>query len=124
MGLDMYLTGKKFFSHKAPRRDEDGFEIEEIIVKLGYWRKFADLHGFIVKTFRLDIDDINKIIAALKMEELPHTDGFFFRADYSPREMEALIEESLEAMGKALNFLALHHDNDKYWRSVCYRASW
>jgi hypothetical protein len=43
MGLDMYLTGSKFFPNFKVERpvDIDGDQIQLLEVSLGYWRKFG-----------------------------------------------------------------------------------
>jgi hypothetical protein len=53
MGLDMYLTGEKFFPNFKVERpvDVDGDPISQLEVSLGYWRKFGPLHAYIVDTF-------------------------------------------------------------------------
>jgi hypothetical protein len=70
MGLDMYLTGDKFKrtefvkdSNGEILRDEDGYalEVNQVLVdeykcssqrlEVGYWRKHAPLHNFIVNAF-------------------------------------------------------------------------
>jgi len=52
MGLDMFLHGEKYFwGHNGKRPKEDGFEVKEHILELGYWRKHPNLHGYIVQTF-------------------------------------------------------------------------
>ena len=52
MGLDMYLEGTKLWtSAKDSSEKEDGFLLRKKILKLAYWRKHPDLHGYIVKTF-------------------------------------------------------------------------
>ena len=95
MGLDMNLVGTHYCSehHKdkgleRPSLDEK-YDVSEYKVDLGYWRKHADLHGYIVKTFaegadncqkiELDIDDLDKIIMAIREDKLvkDHS-GFFF----------------------------------------------
>ena len=62
MGLDMYLTGVK--THRRYPQDEcdwspdtdirpkmDSFPVSTSKIDVGYWRKHADLHGYIVSTF-------------------------------------------------------------------------
>lgn len=56
MGLDMYLSGRKYLRY-GNDQIEDGFRVEEKIVRLGYWRKHPNLHGYIVKTFADDVDE-------------------------------------------------------------------
>lgn len=126
MGLDMYLEGEKYLWHDNERY-EDGDRIKKIIVELGYWRKHPDLHGFIVKAFAagdddcepicLDDSDINAIIAAIKEDRLPHTEGFFFGdSDCSAKDA------SITIFSKALKWLQTKDDNSS--RTVYYRASW
>lgn len=92
MGLDMYLTGKKFYwtnwQDASANKTEDGFEVRDMSLQLGYWRKHPNLHGFIVNTFAggkdecqeipLSFDDLQTIIDAVKSQSLPATEGFFF----------------------------------------------
>lgn len=147
MGLDMYLMGKKFFWHDAVKEHCDGFEIEQIVVKLGYWRKHSDLHGFIVQNFAegkddckeigLDADQINQLIEAIKMNELPPTEGFFFGAsargkddkgkptEEAHKELMEQMDEDIKIFSRALAWLARISDADKHFSwSVVYRASW
>ncbi|MCS6302757.1 MAG: hypothetical protein H8K07_03700 [Nitrospira sp.] len=66
---------------------EDGFELSEKILQLGYWRKHPNLHGYIVQTFAkgvdncepidLSVDDLQKIIDAVARNALPYTEGLF-----------------------------------------------
>lgn len=91
MGLDMYLTGRKDFWRtygRGEERQEDGFIVEHIDVRLGYWRKHPNLHGYIVATFAAGIDECQPIdltveqleqtLEAVKADDLPNTQGFFF----------------------------------------------
>ena len=126
MGLDMYLTGQRYFhGRKKPRRD--GMEISSERIDLGYWRKHPNLHGFIVETFADDVDDcreiylnadrIREIIEAVEAAELPETDGCCFGASDGSEKTE-----DLRTFRQALAWLEA--DDPKAWRSVYYRASW
>jgi hypothetical protein len=114
MGLDMYLTGRKFFWRNYEERDderkEDGYTVESMDVRLGYWRKHPNLHGYMVKTFGHDKDDCKEIeltaedlrqtIGAVKAGGLPPTSGFFFgESDGSEKD------EDLKILGEALTWL-------------------
>ena len=48
----MYLKGNKFYwtNWREPEKNltEDGFEVTDKNLELGYWREHPDLHGFIV----------------------------------------------------------------------------
>ena len=131
MGLDMYLTGKKFiptnWENPEANVKEDGFRVSERQLELGYWRKHPNLHGYIVQTFaegvdecqniELAADDLRAILAAIEYNVLPETDGFFFgNSDGSEKP------EDLKIFTAALAWL--EDKSDKTWRSVVYHASW
>lgn len=92
MGLDMHLTGRKYFwqtyGNIHAQRREDDKRVNSMEVQLGYWRKHPNLHGFIVNTFangnddckeiELEADALKQIIVAVKDRKLPETSGFFF----------------------------------------------
>jgi hypothetical protein len=92
MGLDMFLVGEKLHwpdvVHPEHNRSEDGFEVDVVKLRLGYWRKHPNLHGYIVQAFGDGKDECQKIhlndveikatIRAVKEKRLPHTEGFFF----------------------------------------------
>jgi hypothetical protein len=116
MGLDMYLKGRKFFWRNYEARDnerkEDGYQVESLDIRLGYWRKHPNLHGYLVQTFmggkddcqeiELTADNLRDIIAAVKAKRLPKTEGFFFGAsDGSDEERD----EDLTQLTKALLWL-------------------
>lgn len=74
MGLDMYLTGSKFlftnWEHPEKNRKEDGIEIESVRLRLAYWRKHPNLHGYIVQTFADGKDECQEIeLCAVTTEE-------------------------------------------------------
>jgi hypothetical protein len=144
MGLDMYLNGRKFLYstgyYKAPV--EDGFQIKEKTLELGYWRKEPDLHGYIVQTFADGVDDcapislttehMRKIIEAILADKLPHTEGFFFgksaRSDAESEEERRWAaefkEEAVEIFTKAIAWVEDESVLRGEIKSVEYRASW
>jgi hypothetical protein len=123
MGLDMYLTGERYFHSRAGTKHE----LVEERYRLGYWRKHPNLHGYLVETFAdgkddcrevsLFKDDLLQILTAIEAEELPHTEGFFF--GYSDGSEK---EEDIAIFTDALAWLETA-DKDA-WRSVIYQASW
>lgn len=137
MGLDMYLNGRKslWAMNDAKARTEDGFELDGVVLKLGYWRKHPNLHGYIVQTFaggkdecqeiELDADALKLIIAAVAdPKNLPHTTGFFFGQSAGDADEAA---EDVAIFTKALAWLEAAKDADKnieFYRSVYYQASW
>jgi hypothetical protein len=116
MGLDMYLTGRKFFWQNYDERDterkEDGYHVESLDIRLGYWRKHPNLHGYMVKTFghgeddqkeiELTADDLRTIILAVKAKALPKTEGFFFGSSSGSDEER---DEDLKILNEALTWL-------------------
>lgn len=133
----MYMSGKKYFSqYPNPRpKDDEGYEVEEVRVALGYWRKHANLHGYIVATFaegedncqeiELDIDNLKQLLEVVKNPtQMPKTTGFFFGESANDQEQ---IDEDVAILTKAVGFLAaadVKQDEQSVWRSVLYRASW
>jgi hypothetical protein len=140
VGLDMYLMGRKFFTYDNRKVDDEGYEIEEIVVKLGYWRKHANLHGFIVETFGpkdeqgaavddcepidLSLEQLQRLLEVVKTPvNMPPTTGFFFGASSNDA---AQVTEDTAIFAKAIAFLtAPGLTGEKgVWRAVAYRASW
>ena len=131
MGLDMYLEGEKYLfnDRENPQNDlrEDGYEVRSKILRLGYWRKNPNLHGYIVNTFAGGIDncqaidlgdaDIEKIIDAVARDDLPHTEGFFFGASDGTEK-----DEDLKIFTAALAWLRAPEQG--VFKSIRYQASW
>ena len=148
MGLDMYLRGEHYNSdrirHGEISRSKlyNEFEISNYEVDLGYWRKHADLHGYIVNTFaegkdncqkiELDENDLDKIIMAIRHDKLVKDHcGFFFGNStefgyYEEKEKEYAIN----CFEKAKKFIRRGKElfeKDGLFiqpRSVSYQASW
>ena len=148
MGLDMYLRGEHYNSDRNRHGEisrsklDNEFEISNYEVDLGYWRKHADLHGYIVNTFaegkdncqkiELDENDLDKIIMAIRNDKLvkDHS-GFFFGNStefgyYEGKEKEYAIN----CFEKAKKFIRRGKElfeKDGLFiqpRSVSYQASW
>lgn len=151
MGLDMYLRGDKFyvqdFGAETPTEnngkptDADGDCIQNSIHDLGYWRKFAPLHTYIVNEYaegidecqqiQLEAEDLEAIADALRGNELPDNEechGFFFGAPEHWDEDRADAENHAKMFDDAIDWLraAPKYDSGKLkqWRSVYYQASW
>ena|SRR5579871_5798764 len=127
MGLDMYLNGDNFFPYDHERRNSNPPVVLEQ-VRLGYWRKHPNLHGYIVNTFAGGIDkcqqidltkaDLQQIIEAIRNKELPPTSGFFFGESEDSDEQ---IADDIAVFKQAIKWL---EEKTTAWRSVNYRASW
>jgi len=140
MGLDMNLCGEKS-TWANVTETVDGFPVASTILDMGYWRKHANLHGFIVDTFaegvdecqkiHLDADDLHNIITALENDAFfeERTEGFFFGRSYFPGESDEFgsYEEQksrdIDLFTKARNWL-MGNTPTSEWRSVYYQASW
>jgi hypothetical protein len=145
MGLDMYLRGDKFVSSwDHSQRDEngrplevkrpqmDGFEVTSYVLDLGYWRKFAPLHTFIVRVFAngedncqpidLDAEDLRRIAAAIRDGNLPDDEdstGFFFGSPEFWDEYRSQNEEHAQTFENAAAWI-----DSESWNTVTYQASW
>ena len=145
MGLDMYLTGVK--THRKYPQDEcdwnpdtdmrpkmDSFAVSKSIIDVGYWRKHADLHGYIVNTFAEGIDecqeielsdkDCTKIAWALANNKLPHTEGFFFGSQEIRDEYTSEGEEHALVFRAMARWLETTDKDREHFRYAVYQASW
>lgn len=139
MGLDMYLTGDRY---KQTEYDDDyneinieyvdGFKLESQRLSIGYWRKHANLHGYIVNTFadgvdecqviHLNVDNLRQIAKALREGDLPHTEGFFFGSDDWREECRKYYEDDAKVFDKAAEWVESAPAG--VWNTVQYCASW
>ena len=142
MGLDMNLYGDKSAFTMTPTQEVDGFPVSSVILDMGYWRKHANLHGYIVEAFangedecqriHLDADDLDQVIKALEEDSIydETTTGFFFGRSYHPGEADEYgsYEEQkardIDLFTKAKNWLTGEHDKRNEYRTVYYQASW
>lgn len=141
MGLDMNLTGKYYIN--SSRRDKvkiegidlHGFQLQEIVIHLAYWRKVNAIHKWFVDNVQdgedecqesyVDRDDLEllievcKEVLANKTEAetiLPTQRGFFFGGtDYDEWYFED-IENTIKQLEKVLKL-------PNNWE-IYYRASW
>jgi hypothetical protein len=136
MGLDMYMTGRKYVGGslqdwpEKPKFVQDGFPVEKVELELGYWRKHRKLHGYIVNTFAngvdecqeipLEVSDLRNIAKAVREKNLPYTKGCFFGNDEFDKEEEERREEHAQVLEHAAEWL----DSGDWKRTVFYRASW
>jgi len=156
MGLDMYLSGEKYFVQDCDKKvpdaslidenegrplDAEGEHMESAKYRLGYWRKFAPLHHFIVNEFAEGVDDcrpiglgygdLMRIADVIERSALPPDEdcgGCFFGSS------EIWAYHRSEAKDHAATFRAAadwieaapKYDSGalKQWRSVYYEASW
>ena len=120
MGLDMYLTGRKYVGGSLqgddePFREEDGKPVDSMNLELGCWRKHRKLHGYIVNTFAegkdecqdipLEGDDLRKIAKAVRINDLPHTEGCFFGDAEMDKAFSDEAEEHAQQFDEAAKWL-------------------
>ena len=128
MGLDMYLTGKKFIPNhdgKHQRAIVDGYEVSSMDLDLGQWRKHWALHKCIEQDYvksggkiLLEADFLLEIADAVEQGNLPE-------ADYSP-QTDAFHKEPEEVAKTAKIFrdaAAWLQREDGFWRDVEYLGS-
>lgn len=149
MGLDMYLNAKRYlWSWNDESEDKtiakgiqtvanipDDFEVQEIKIKAGYWRKANQIHKWFVENVQSGTDDCgyydvsrqdlidlkelcNKVIANrdLAATTLPTESGFFFGATEYDDWYYNDLNETVEMLDKALNL-------GKEW-DFEYHSSW
>ena len=128
MGLDMYLTGKKFIpNHEGNQREVvEGYEVSSMDLDLGQWRKHWALHKCIEQDYvksggkvLLEADFLLEIANAVEQGNLPE-------ADYSP-QTDAFHKEP-EEVAKTVKIFrdaaAWLQREDGFWRDVEYYGSW
>ena len=125
MGLDMYLTGKKFIPNhdgKHQREVVDGYEVSSMDLDLGQWRKHWALHKYIEQDYvdkSLEADFLLEIADAVEQGNLPD-------ADYSP-QTDAFHKEPEQVAKTAKIFREAHAwvtREDGLWKDVEYNGSW
>ena len=134
MGLDMYLTGDRYApSHGDNERYVvDGYEVEAVRLKLGYWRKHWALHNFIVERFAdgddnccpigLSADGLREIAKVVEDGKLVNPDDgemTHYQSIYAYHRDPEQVRETVSDFRNAADWV---ETND--WYSVEYLASW
>jgi len=147
MGLDMYLTAKRYLSdydeeEKAIKKrlssmaQFKGLNVRDVVAEVGYWRKANHIHKWFVDNVQSGKDDCGDYyvstekLAALKdlcesvlkdhklgKAALPTESGFFFGSTDYDAPYFDDVEETAKIIEKAL---ALDHSK---WE-VYYHSSW
>jgi len=151
MGLDMYLTARKFVSNynddaktlstklmqHFPELAADQ-SIQEVTVRVGYWRKANAVHKWFVDhcqegkddcgNYWVSRDHLNELRALcrqvldfrhLAVDNLPTAGGFFFGGtDYDEYYFRD-VENTVKIIDSALKLL----DSEKGW-DIEYSSSW
>ena len=146
MGLDMYLTGKRYLWHNE--RDEivdepsiqkftKGRRMKQVEFELGYWRKANAIHNWFVHNCQDGQDDCDEYIVQYsdlvklreickevidnnKPELLPTTSGFFFGSTEYDDWYWQDVKETYELMSD----LCQDEDIMKGDVQVYYQSSW
>jgi hypothetical protein len=150
MGLDMYLTAKRYVSDYSAEDQVIGTEImrhfpelaadqtiQEVSVRVGYWRKANAIHKWFVDNVQDGTDDCGNYHVTrealeelkalcervlgfrhLAVEQLPTTEGFFFgNTDYDEYYFHS-VEHTLKIVDSALKLV-----DSKNW-DIEYHSSW
>lgn len=146
MGLDMYLTAKRYLS-KYDDKDKAlkqkiqellnvDFEAQYVDLSVGYWRKANQIHKWFVETVQDGEDDcgdyyvteeqlkellelVNKVLGGAKPEDLlPTESGFFFGSTEYDEYYKQDLVETKEIIEKWLAF------SGKGDYELYYHSSW
>lgn len=142
MGLDMYLTGKKYYfrDHKDQGKLQtfvDGpFRAEAVEVEIAYWRKQNAIHKWFVEnvqdgnddcgTYYVGTEHLEKLLSEIKKaiitkdpsSVLPTQGGFFFGGT----EYDEWYREGLTYTEKAIEAFLKFKGKDDY--ELYYHSSW
>lgn len=129
MGLDIYFSGR-ITPGIAPVGEtfepllRDGYEVEEIRVRLGHWRKDWHLQNFMSQRYPDDFsstyemsfsaDGLREILGEIQSGGLKEYDD-------EPYPVEA-FERTVETLQRAIEWVESAPDSE--WRDVIYWASW
>lgn len=145
MGLDMYLTARKYISqyynkaeYKRFKKLFPGREVDFISFEVGYWRKANAIHNWFVQncqegvdecqTTYVDRDDLKKLLKIVKtvlrsrhkaMDLLPPVSGFFFGST----DIDQYYWDDLANTKKILED-ALNRKKYGKYHEFYYHASW
>jgi hypothetical protein len=119
VGLDAHLTGSVSILKQQPELYVDGFAVQAVEVKLGYWRSHWKLQEFIARELRPNTpvgspmytlygEDIQRIIDALSKDEL----------------CEDVLSWNTEEAIRDFQKILVWYEKDPGRRSLRYHASW
>lgn len=146
MGLDMYLTARKYDESFEPLNkaihsslsETKDFDANRVEIELGYWRKANSIHNWFVNNVQDGVDNceeyyvtedhlkdlldrVNSILdkKSLPSETLPSLSGFFF----GNTEYDYWYYSDLKHTKEILDKILSNPDLLKKWY-IYYRASW
>jgi hypothetical protein len=129
MGLDIYLSGRSYrhLRSREPEHTIDGMPIEEVRVKLGYWRKDWTLHNAFCalledgceREVSVSANELRSLLGLVQSQALKDDDGESYtgegRAEYG-------TEDTVEVLQRAIEWIEKQPENE--WRDALYRGSW
>lgn len=126
MGLDMYLSGRTFFVRDS-EQEIDGFPVEEIHVKLGYWRKDWTLHHAFCAVLEnecegdtaVSAEDLRRLLGMIQSQEIKDEDGSTYTGEGCADYGEA---DTLDVLSRAIEWIEKAPQGE--WRDAIYRGSW
>ena len=127
MGLDIYLSGRITI---APRHNEyraDGTEVDEIRVKLGYWRKDWFLQNYMLSRYPDEAsgyewtfgpEGLRELLGEIQSGVLNDKSITLEDGDYPQED----LDRTILILQHAIKWLEECPTTE--WRDVIYRASW
>lgn len=127
MGLDIYLSGRLVYARENPDNNIDGYPVEEVRVKLGYWRKDWTLHNAMcallengcTEEMSLSARDLRRLLGMIQAGEIKNEDGSIYTgegcAEYGAQDTTYILAAAIEWIEKT---------TDDEWRDATYRGSW
>jgi hypothetical protein len=148
MGLDMYLVGKRYLfdDKRSSELNEaagttDEFPVEQVDVKLAYWRKANAIHKWFVDNVQNGEDDCREYWVSreqlkqlrdlcdrvlkfkhLATEQLPTESGFFFGGTEADEWYYSYLEDTVARLDRVLAEANEGGTLDSF--DFYYRASW
>lgn len=144
MGLDMYLHTRRFDhsgSRWEPENDKrpthNGWPQQSLEYDVGYWRKHAPLHNYIVRNFAYDgedncqpidlsADQCRQVASWLRSKSWSTDEddegGFFFGDSEWWEHLKSEADEDATTFERVADWL--EQDEPDMWRSCNYQASW
>jgi len=144
MGLDMYLTAKRFIwtddekidSKKLQEVMNTDYRVQYVELEIGYWRKANQIHKWFVENVQENNDDcdtyevseeklkellnvVNKALSSQSPEILLPTQGGFF---FGSTEYDKWYVRDLQSTKAIIEKWLAFPDKDKY--DVYYGSSW
>ena len=128
MGLDVYLSGRVFYHLRNKNTDTiDGMPVEEVHVKLGYWRKDWTFHDAMCahledecqRDVSVSANQLREMLGKIQSGELENEDGTIYTGEGCA---EYGTQDTLDVLARAIEWIERAPEGE--WRDAIYRGSW